>query len=225
MGGETVALQATADKVYYTGIDLVRVLENMWSSNMLADNRPNSNSRFDNLTDNYCVVTGLLVDFTPSWMLWTRYIDNDTVPHQTIDTYAGTEQCTVARGVGDNWFYYMEAYQWKENEPIENTDIILRVQKIGNNLLINIENFDPIADRLVAQPIDVYWGSTRIFNGSVRSPYQQGTIVGFSPRVPLLHPTVGDTYQENGNTTQLTASFNVRDPRGAARYSSTDNIG
>jgi len=204
MGGEAVSLQVTADKVYYTGRDLARVLENMWASNILADNRHTANARFDNLVDNYNVATGLLVNFTENWKLWTYYVQGDDVEY----VYAGTYYCKVARGVGDNWFYYMDSYHWMADW----NDITLRVQKIGDNLLITIYDFDPGADIWVVQPIDVYWGSTLIFD-DVRSPTRG------------IHPTVGDSYQENGNITQLTASFNIQDPRGAARYSGSENLG
>jgi hypothetical protein len=145
-------------------------------------------------------------------MLWTRYENDPWNPEYSVETYAGTMYCTVARGVGDNWFYYVEAYQWKTEEPVESTDITLRISKIGENLLITVWGFDPVADRMGVQSIDVYWGSTLIFD-NVRH-----YMVGY-------HPTVGDNYQENGNTTQLTASFNIQDPRGAARYSGSENIG
>ncbi len=65
MGGETVALQASSDKVFYTGRDVERIIENLWRENMLHDN---TDDTLRKLADNYRAATGLLVDMTPTWI-------------------------------------------------------------------------------------------------------------------------------------------------------------
>jgi hypothetical protein len=189
MGGEAPSLQITADKAFYTGKDIERVVRKMWDENMLFDNKPNANGKFENLTDNYRAATGLLVDITPTWMLWTRYEDKES--------HAGTQYSKIARISPDNWLYYFESYQiiWDYD------DIVLCVSKTDENLEITIVDFDPVKDL----PIDVYYGSTLLWDDATSA-------------------NVGESKTVAG-TTQLTVSFNVRDPRGAARYSSLLQLG
>ena len=188
-GGEAVSLQISADKVFYTGNDIERMLVKMWEENILADNEINANAKFARLADNYRAATGLLVDITPRWMLWTLY--------ETKESRAGTQYCKTARVSSDNWLYYFESYQI----VLDYDDIVLRVSKEDENLVILIESFDPT----LYLPIDVYYENTLLWDDATKA-------------------NVGESKTVAG-TTQLTVSFTVRDPRGAAQYSSTENLG
>ena len=185
-GGEAVSLQITADKVFYTGEDIERVLRSAWDENILFDNKPNANGKLEDLAENYRTATGLIVNITPSWMLWTLY--------GTKKAHAGT-WCKITRTSPDNWLYHFESFQiiWDYN------DIVLGVSKIGENLKITIVAFDPIWNF----PIDVYYGDNLLWKGAKKANVGESKIVA--------------------GTTQLTVSFNVRDPRGAAQYSSIVN--
>jgi len=61
--GEAVSLQAAADKVFYAGKDIGRLIESLWGEGLLYDN---TEITLDKLAENYRVATGLLVDLTPT---------------------------------------------------------------------------------------------------------------------------------------------------------------
>lgn len=193
LGGETASVQVMADRVFYSGNDLRRLVETLWRENILADNRPNANRQFDKLRDSYRTATGLLVDITPSWKLWTRSRFGGIVRV----SHAGTLHCKVARGIGDNWFYYFDSYQ----VIMDWNDIVLRVSKTENLMTIFIAAFDPI---LWWQPIDVFYENTLLWEGATRDNVGENRTIA--------------------KTTQLSVSIDVRDPRGAARYSYSENF-
>mgnify|MGYP000374030641 CR=1 FL=1 len=72
MGGEAAALQASADKVFYTGNDIERVVKDLWGESLLIDNADITLSK---LADNYRAATGLLVDIGPA-----TYGENTEIP-------------------------------------------------------------------------------------------------------------------------------------------------
>ncbi len=193
-GGEAVSLQATADKVFYTGDDIERMIEDMWDENLLAGNEPNANAKFDELADNYRAATGLLVDLTPSWMLWI-HVRNNGANH-----YTGTKYGKVEHVAPENWRYYFEVLDeekgetpdWDYDEPI------LLVEKIDNKLRITIEDYTS------PYHSDIYYSDQLLWD------YVGG--------IEKNH--VGETIEVDG-VLQLEVSVYVRDPRGAARYSST----
>jgi len=197
-GGEAVSLQAAADKVFYTGADIERVIKNMWDENLLAGNEPNANAKFDELADNYRAATGLLVDLTPSWMLWI-HVQNNGANH-----YTGTKYCKVEHVAPENWRYYFEDLDeekgekpdWDYDEPI------LLVEKIDGKLRITIEDYTS------PYHSDVYYSDQLLWD------YVGGTEKNH----------VGENIEVDG-VLQLEVSVNIRDPRGAARYSSTVELG
>ncbi len=129
-GGEAVSLQAAADKVFYTGEDIGYVIKNMWDENLLADNKSNANAKFADLADNYRAATGLLVDITPTWMLWIHVRDTEE------NRYAGTTYCKVDHVAQENWrYYFKDKDDWDYNEPI------LLVEKLDGKLRITIEEY------------------------------------------------------------------------------------
>jgi len=113
------------------------------------------------------------------------------------ESRAGTQYCKIARISPDNWLYYFESYQ----VALDYNDIILRVSRGDENLTIFIEDFDPV----VNLPIDVYYEDTLLWDDATRANVGENRVVA--------------------GTTQLVLSFNLRDPREAARYSSTENLG
>ncbi len=194
MGGEAVALQTTADKVFYTGNDIERMIKKMWDDDLLTDNEPNTNAKFADLADNYRAATGLLVDITPTWMLWIHVDTGD-------NRYAGATYCKVDHVAPENWRYYFEdAEDGDYDEPI------LLVEKLGENLRITIEEYGGDLD---SNGSDVYYSDP--------PPLWEG--VGGPP------PThVGENTEVEG-VVQLRVFINVRDPRGAAQYLSTVELG
>ncbi len=192
-GGEAVSLQAAADKVFYTGDDIERVIKNMWDKNLLADNKPNANAKFDELANNYRAATGLLVDITPSWMLWSYLVSGDE------NHYAGTIDTKIERVGPDNWRYHFE-----QLGIIDYDEPILLVTKLNGSLRITLEEYDtgfPI------YPSNIYYSDIIRWDNVVHND-----------------PRRGENVVVDG-TTQLIVSVHVRDPRGAARYSSTVELG
>jgi hypothetical protein len=197
MGGEAVSLQALADEVFYVGKDIERVLVQVWNENLLFDNEPNANATLTALADNYRTASGLVVEITPSWRLWTygRPIDENL--------HVGTEYCQIARISSENWCYYFDmnvpgpaGVDW--NEPI------LLVTKLDENLRITLVDYH------YDHPdnwSNIYYGDTLLWENVIHED-----------------PRIGDDNEVSG-TTQLTVSIGVRDSRGIARYSSTVNLG
>ncbi|TKJ26313.1 MAG: hypothetical protein CEE41_02445 [Hadesarchaea archaeon B3_Hades] len=193
-GGEAVSLQATADKVFYTGDDIERIINDMWDENLLANNESNVNVKFDELADNYRVITGLLVDLTPSWKLWI-HVENNGADH-----YAGTKYCKVEHVAPENWRYYFEDLDEEEGETPDwdYDEPILLVEKIGSKLRITIEDYtSPYYS-------DIYYSGQLLWSD-----------VGGTGK-----NHVGENIEVDG-VLQLEVSVYVRDPRGATRYSST----
>ncbi|MEM3402031.1 MAG: hypothetical protein QW179_04175 [Candidatus Hadarchaeales archaeon] len=190
-GAESIGLQAVADKVFYAGRDIERLVRKTWDENILADNRPNANATILGIQENYRNNAGVVAEVIPTWKLWTRS-ENRPNPSGIRDSRAGTNYCKVARGRGDNWFYYFEAYQMS----IDYNDIILRVSR-GENLTITVVGFDPV----VNWPIDVYYGDILLWDDVRREN------IGLSTTV--------------AGTIQLTVDIEVEDARGVARYSSS----
>ena len=194
VGGETVSLQITADKVFYTGKDVERVLRNVWDENVLFDNKPDVNAKFENLAENYRAATGLLVDIKPRWMLWS-YLETKNENH-----YAGTRDTKIERIDRDNWRYHFEQL-WI---VIDYDEPILRVTRLDGSLRITLEKYD------TAFPLwksDLYYFDNKLWDDVVHND-----------------PRIGKSVMVDG-TTQLIVSIHVRDPRGAAQYSSTVNLG
>ncbi len=199
MGGEATALQASADKVFYIGKDIERVIEDMWDDNLLFDNQPNANAKFDNLANNYRAATGLLVDITPSWMLWS-YLETKGENH-----YAGTRDCKIERVGPDNWRYQFEQL-WI---IIDYDEPILLVTKLNGSLRITLEEYD------TGFPLwrsDIYYSDNKLWDDVIHN----------DPRLENDNPN--HTRVVDG-TTQLIVSVHVRDPRGAAQYLSTVELG
>ena len=193
-GGEAVSLQITADKVYYTGKDIERVLRSVWDENLLFDSKPNTNAKFENLADNYRAATGLLVDITPSWMLWS-YLETKNENH-----YAGTRDTKIERIDRDNWRYRFEQL-WI---VIDYDEPILRVTRLDGSLRITLEEYD------TALPLwksDIYYFDNKLWDD-----------------VRHNDPRIGESVVVDG-TTQLIVSIHIRDPRGAAEYTSIVNLG
>ncbi len=196
MGGEATTLQASADKVFYTGNDIERVVKDLWNESLLIDN---ADITLSELADNYRAATGLLVDIKPSWMLWIRVINIGE------NHLAGTQYCNIVENApGENWFYYFEESNeasWGIGEP-DYDEPVLFVEKIGENLRITIEEYDGIY-----YP-DVYYSDQLLWD-RVGAP--ENTHVGENTEVK--------------GVTQLKVFINVRDPRGALQYSSTVDLG
>lgn len=188
MGGEAAALQASADKVFYTGKDIERVIWDLWYENILVDNETNANEKFDNLAENYRVTTGLLVDITPTWMLWTRVAGEDR--------YGGSEYCKIEHVAPGNWRYYFE-----DSNDFDFDEPILAVEKLDANLSITLEYYNGL----------VFSGSDIYYNYSDDPLWGTGSPIG------------GNKVIEG--VVQLRVSVYVRDPRGAAQYSSTLELG
>jgi hypothetical protein len=130
IGGGGTSLQGIAEKVFYTGNDIERVLADVWDENLLSDNEPNANATFAELADNYRASTGLLLDVTPSWMLWV-HVQNTGENH-----YAGTEYCRVERLSAEDWRYRFEDWNdWDYDEPV------LLVTKLKGQLRITLEEY------------------------------------------------------------------------------------
>ena len=143
-GGGTVALQSMADLVYYTGYDIERVLNLMWEENLLFDNQENANQWFTKLAENYHTTTGLLVDITPQWYLWTHAYKTGE------DLYPGTSHCKIARTLENTWFYYFDITWPDWNEPI------ISVTRGDDNLIITLETYHfPTTDNAS----DIYFSS------------------------------------------------------------------
>lgn len=197
-GGEAVSLQAAADKVFYTGEDIERVIKNMWDKNLLADNEPNANAKFDELADNYRAATGLLVDLTPSWMLWQEVQDTGSI-HTP-----GTKYCLVeGNALEENWYYRFEELdegEWGLGEP-DYDEPILFVEKLDGKLRITLENYGGIHYSDINYSDENLWDD--VTTGSL---------------------SIGDNREVDG-VVQLRVSVYVRDPRGAAQYSSTVELG
>ncbi|MBA7604356.1 hypothetical protein ES703_11476 [subsurface metagenome] len=194
MGGEATALQASADKVFYTGKDIERIIENLWGYNLLFDNENNANATFAELAENYRAATGLLVDITPSWMLWS-YLETRDENH-----YAGTIDCRIERVGPNNWRYHFEQL-WiiiDYNEPI------LLVTKLNGSLQITLEEYDTIFPLYRS---DIYYSDNKLWDDVINNDSRLG----------------GNVVVDG--TTQLIVSVHVRDPRGAAQYSSTVELG
>lgn len=195
IGQEAVSLQMAADKVFYTAHDLERIIKLAWKENLFFDNKENANRYFTYLKENCQLATGLLIDITPNWMLWTR-AENGLVPEGIRDSYAGGPYCKIARS-GDNLIYYFEAYQI----TLDYDDIVLRVSKVGENLRVNIMSFDPVEN----WPIDVYHENTLLWDDATPN-------------------NVGEN-KDVARTTQLIVSISVSDPAGAARHHSVIELG
>ncbi|MFN4132837.1 MAG: hypothetical protein ACK4GQ_00475 [Candidatus Hadarchaeales archaeon] len=193
MGGETASLQGVADKVFYTGKDIERVLADVWRENLLFDNENNANRYFSYLADNYRTATGLLVEITPKWKLWTyaKYTNENIL--------AGSAKTKIARTSQENWYYYFEIGRLPDwNEPI------LLVTKLSDNLRITLNRYHfPVSDNWS----HIYYDDIKLWD----------TVRHNDPRVGSENIVSG--------TTQLTVSIDVRDPRGAARYTSTVDLG
>ena len=196
MGGETTALQVSADKVFYTGNDIERVVKDLWNEGLLIENADITLSK---LADNYIAATGLLVNITPSWMLWIHVINTGE------DHRAGTQYCNIIENApGENWSYYFEDENetfWGGGEP-DYDEPVLFVEKLGGNLRITIEEYDGIYHS------DVYYSDQLLWNW-----------VG-----GLEHAHVGENTEVQG-VAQLRVFINVRDPRDAVQYSSTVDLG
>ena len=196
MGGEAAALQASADKVFYTGNDIERVVKDLWGESLLIDNADITLSK---LADNYRAATGLLVDITPSWMLWIHVINTGE------NHLAGTQYCNIIENApGENWSYYFEDENeafWGGGEP-DHDEPVLFVEKIGENLRITIEDYDGIYHS------DVYYSDQLLWDW-----------VG-----GLEQAHVGENTEVEG-VAQLRVFIDVRDPRGAVQYSSTVDLG
>lgn len=197
-GGEAASLQTTADKVNYTGKNIECVIKNLWDENLLTDNKPNANTKLDLLAENYRAATGLLVDLTPSWALWTHVEDTGVIHH------AGTKYCKVERVAQENWRYRFEDQDeelgetpdWDYDEPI------LLVERLNGSLCITIEDYTGIYHS------DVYYWDQLLWDH-----------VGGLEKNHVGENTVTD------DMVQLKVSIQVRDPRGAARYSSIVLLG
>ncbi len=87
MGGEAAALQASADKVFYTGNDIERVVKDLWGENLLIENADITLSK---LADNYRAATGLLVDIGPA-----AYGENTEVPVYVRDPRGAVRYFTI----------------------------------------------------------------------------------------------------------------------------------
>ena len=194
MGGETATLQASADKVFYTGKDIERMIENLWEYNLLFNNEDNANATFAELAENYRAATGLLVDITPSWMLWS-YLETRDENH-----YAGTRDCRIERVDPDNWRYHFEQL-WI---IIDYDEPILLVTKLNGSLRITLEEYDTIFPSFRS---DIYYSDNKLWDNVIHNDSR-----------------LGENVVVDG-TTQLVVSVHVRDPRGAARYSSTVELG
>lgn len=196
MGGEAAALQASADTVLYTGNDIERVIKDLWSDGLLIDNADITLSK---LADNYRAATGLLVNITPSWMLWIHVINTGE------NHLAGTQYCNIIENApGENWSYYFEDENeafWGGGEP-DYDEPVLFVEKLGGKLRITVMEYDGIYHS------DVYYSDQLLWGG-----------VG-----GLEQAHVGENTEVDG-VTQLRVFINVRDPRGAVQYSSTVDLG
>lgn len=87
MGGEATALQASADKVFYIGKDIERVVEDLWDERLLIDN---ADIMLSKLADNYRAATGLLVDIGP-----VTYGENTEVPVYVRDPRGAVRYFTI----------------------------------------------------------------------------------------------------------------------------------
>ncbi len=196
MGGEATALQASADKVFYTVKDIERVVEDLWGESLLIDNAGITLSK---LADNYRAATGLLVDITPSWMLWIHVISTGE------NHRAGTQYCNIIENApGENWSYYFEDKNeafWGGGEP-NYDEPVLFVEKLGENLRITIVEYGGIDHS------DVYYSDQPLWDG----------VGGFE------QAHVGENTEVEG-VIQLRVFINVRDPRGAVQYLSTVDLG
>ncbi|KXB00099.1 hypothetical protein AKJ48_03290 [candidate division MSBL1 archaeon SCGC-AAA261O19] len=193
VGGESAYLQATSDKVFYTGKDIERVIKDMWTENIIiSDNTPVPNPMFDHLADNYEAATGLIVDITPRWMLWSVKDDSE---NRFL-----SENDKIERVGANKWRYRWDTVLIRN----DNDDPILLVEKLNDNLRITLEDFDTVFPLWKA---DIYYDDIKLWDDVVPDD-----------------PRIGENVVVDG-TTQLIVSINVRDPRGAARYSSTVELG
>jgi Ca2+-binding RTX toxin-like protein len=147
MGGETASFQAISDKVFYTGNDISRLVENIWLDNVLFDNENNSNLDFVYMADNYASVSGLLVDITPTWMFWI-YVEETGENHRAGTTYGKTQR------LRDNeWRYWFEDYfDGDYNDPT------LVITENAGQMYIRLESFSG------GFHVDVYYGENKLWD-------------------------------------------------------------
>ncbi len=147
MGGETVALQSISDKVFYTGKDIKRMIENIWQDNVLFDNENNANLDFAYMADNYNSVSGLIVDITPTWLFWI-YVEETGENHRAGTTYGKTQR------LRDNeWRYWFEDYfDGDYNDPT------LVVTENAGQMYVRLESFSG------GFHVDVYYDTTKMWD-------------------------------------------------------------
>lgn len=196
MGGEAAALQASADKVFYTGRDAERIIKNLWDANLLYENTA---ILLNKLAENYRAATGLLVDFTPTWMLWENVKETGSI-HTP-----GTKYCLVEENAPDeNWYYRFEDLdegEWGLGEP-DYEEPVLFVEKLSGKLRITLEGYGGVRHS------DIYYSSDQKLWDDVTAG----------------SPSIGENKEVDG-VVQLIVSVYVRDPRGAAQYLSTVELG
>jgi hypothetical protein len=146
----------------------------------------------------------LLIDITPSWMLWIHVEDTG------VNHYAGTKYCKVERVSAENWRYWFEDLE-EENwglypgDPDYDEPILLLTKLDNGDLRITLEEYE-----------GGYWSDIQY---------------GLPPENTLLwndvtsgSPSIGENRVVSG-TTQLRVSIDVRDSREMVRYSSRVDLG
>ncbi len=190
-GGETTSLQALSDKVSYTGHDIERMIKYM-SNNRL----PINDNTLKQLAENYRAATGLLVDIgpTPVYPLWIHVIETG------VDHYAGTKYCRVTDNSPGVWRYGFEDLDEELGETVDwdYDDPRLLVEKLNGSIRITIEEYTG------EYHSDIYYSDQLLWAN-----------VGGGEK-----NHVGENIEVE-DVIQLEVPIYVRDPRDAARYSST----
>lgn len=193
-GGETTSLQTLSDKVSYTGHDIERVIEDMRDEKL-----PTDGSHLSALAENYRAATGLLVDIGlhPLWI---------KVKNTGAEHYAGTKYCRIEQVGVEAWRYNFEdldeeldsSVDWSFDEPI------LLVERLDGKLRITLENYDGDYRSDIYYLDNKLWEDVTSGSGSIGDNIEVDEI---------LQPSIN-------NVSQLNALIiYVRDPMGAARYS------
>jgi hypothetical protein len=188
IGGESVSLQAIADKVNYTGRDIGNVIRFMQNNKFPVDDNV-----LKSLAENYRSATGLLVDITAQWVypLWI-HVQNTGVNH-----YAGTKYCWIERLGQGRWNYSFEDLDAEIGQIVDfdYDEPILLVEKLDGKLRITVVAYNG------SYHSDVYYSDNLLWSGV-------GGIEG-------AH--VGENKEIDENFSRG-IRIDVRDPGGIAQY-------
>lgn len=163
------------------------------------DNRglPINNETLGCLADNYRGSTGLLVDL-PGVVVYPIWIH---VNNTGVDHYAGTKYCRITEITSGVWEYNFEDLDEElgQNPDWDYNEPRLQVEKIGDNIRVTFLGYEG------GYTAEVWYSGTWLFHAE-------------DPPPPPPAPVTVE------NVVKLNVPLLIRDPRGAAQYSTTVSL-